>query len=102
MRSVLICLLVTKCECISEQKMDLVKKIWVASAVLFLTVGMGALGYTSWLLFTVVAIVLGGLFVVHVFRQRTFGFPLSLVLVMVQDWVPPFYPWCIGAALNHA
>ncbi|KAG5616669.1 hypothetical protein H5410_016493 [Solanum commersonii] len=41
--------------------MDLEKKIWAASTVLFLTVGIAALGHTAWLVCTVVAILLGRL-----------------------------------------
>ncbi|KAL3341931.1 hypothetical protein AABB24_026113 [Solanum stoloniferum] len=47
--------------------MDLEKKIWAAFAVLFFTVGIAALGHTAWLVCTVIAILLGGLFVVHGF-----------------------------------
>ncbi|KAM3248096.1 hypothetical protein P3L10_009864 [Capsicum annuum] len=47
--------------------MDVEKKIWAASAMLFLTVGMGSLGHAALLVGTVVATLLGGLFLVRDF-----------------------------------
>ncbi|KAH0721413.1 hypothetical protein KY290_006409 [Solanum tuberosum] len=56
--------------------MDLEKKIWAAFAVLFLTVGIAALGHTAWLVCAVIAILLGVLFVVHGFlRLLNIGLP---------------------------
>ncbi|KAM3320148.1 hypothetical protein P3S67_007348 [Capsicum chacoense] len=50
--------------------MDLEKKLWAASRVLFLFVGMAALGHAAWLVGPVMAIaLLGGYFVVSGFLR---------------------------------